>query len=222
MFQSIHDIHRARPSWLRRAGRFLTALALMVAPLLALETPSSGQRSPSSTTDSPSVFGDETVGTLPIFAPPPAFDLLRFLMDREASLYLEGNRLDVLSSIVQLEGRTVATLELLDVDTDTVRVTFHGRPRLVLDRAMIEAGALRVGVNVPAAFGQGSVRTFQGHRFGVAQDTVHGALELPFAGLGVVGATAPRRGLVFDGQDGAHTVIAFQTTRRYLILDQAH
>ena len=222
MFETHDSSKRAHTGWLQRAGRALTALALATAPVLAIESPSSAERPTNSTTDAPSVFGDETIGTLPIFAPPPLFDLLRFLMDREANLYLEGNRFDLFSSIVNVEGRTVATLELVDAATDTVRVTFHGRPHLVLDRSMVDAGAIRVGVNVPMEFGQGGLRAFVGQRVGAEQVLSHGAQELALAGLGVTSPAAPRRGFVLDGQNGAHTVLAVHATRRYLILDQTH
>lgn len=221
MFQAQNPRSRDGLSWWRNLERITAAIALAAAPLLALEAPTLAERSLSTSSDTSSVAGDETIGTLPIFAP-PAFDLLRFLLDPQASVYLQGNRLDLMSSIVRVEGRTAATLEVLDAETDTVRVVFHGRPHLVLDREMVNSGAVVVGVEVPAAGGARQLRAFQGARTSSPERLSVGGHELAVAGLGVDSASSPRRGVVLDGPGGLHTVLAIRATRQYVILDQAH
>src|SRR5689334_14735934 len=141
------SIHRSRPGIARAAGargagllRALCAVALASAPLLAFEEPGGRNLPPPSNTGG-QVAGDETIGTLPIVAPTAPFDLFRFLVDRQACMTLEGARFDVFSAIVGVEGRSAATIEILDPNNDVVRVTFHGSPRLVLDRGLVDSGA---------------------------------------------------------------------------------
>src|SRR5690349_17039868 len=89
--------------------RVLCAVALAGAPLLAFEDPNGSggatRNAPPSNSGGGQVAGDETIGTLPIVGPSETFDLFRFLLDRQACLSLEGARIDVLSSLVGVEGR---------------------------------------------------------------------------------------------------------------------
>lgn len=216
----------------RRVRRVLAGTAhafiligLAAMPVFGFDSPVGGGLPPTGgggTGSGNEVAGDETVGTLPIVGPTAPFDLLRFLMDREASLYLEGHRLDLYLAIVSVEGRMAATLRVIDPATDTVRVTFHGRPRLALDRSAIESGALRIGVDVPVAFGQGAVQTQIGARALAPAAILPGALELPSAPFTSTNLLQRRLAFEFHGEDGAHTVLGFRSTRRFLIVDQAH
>src|SRR5262245_35091841 len=118
-FQPLNAPGAARAGGVPGFLRTLCALALVAAPVLALEDPSGGgggttRNAPPSNGSGGQVAGDETVGTLPIQGPPEPFDLLRYLRDERASVSLEGSRIDLLSAIVNIEGRTMATVEILD------------------------------------------------------------------------------------------------------------
>lgn len=228
MFQRRHQQfgRRARRA-LEGALRALLVLGFATFPVLAFDAPAGAGLPPSAggggTGGSNEVAGDETIGTLPIVGPTAPFDLLRSIVEREPCFYLEGNRLDLFGAIVSVAGRTVATLRMIDPATDTVRVTFHGRPRLVLDRAAIDSGALGFGIDVPTAFGQGAVQSQLGARALAPAAIGPGVHELPSAPFAASNLLLQRR-LEYEllGQDGAHTVLGLRATRRYLIVDQTH
>lgn len=224
------SIHRSRPGIARAAGargagllRAFCAVALAGAPLLAFEEPGGGRNLPPPSNTGGQVAGDETIGTLPIVAPTVPFDLFRFLVDRQASLTLEGARFDVLSAIVGIEGRSAATIEMLDPNADVVRLTFHGSPRLVLDRGLVDSGAVHLGVSVPTAFGPGWVEARLGMRLFASESIGAGVVDVPFLAAGDSSPLVVRPlALRFDGANGAHTTLGFRVTEQFILVGQSH
>lgn len=220
--QPLQDPDRARRVGLVGWLRGMIALALLSGAAAAFDEPPT-DNGPLPPEGGNQMAGDETIGTLPILGPPSPIDLVRFLLDRQASTFIEGNRFDLFSSIVAVEGRTVATIEVLDTNTDTVRITFHGSPRLLLDRAMVEAGAVQFGVSVPSLFGQGQIQMQLGARRFAAQALATGTQNLPISALVAAGHLTRRR-LTFaiDGSDGRRTDLLVRTTSQFVVLEQSH
>jgi hypothetical protein len=213
-------------------GRFLALTRLLGAacalsmPLLAGDAGGGGPdraAPPGSGSSGGTVAGDETIGTLPQLGPDMPFDLVRFVMDQQANVFLQGHRADVLSAIVHVRGATVATLRVLDATNDIVRFTFHGTPQLVLDRAALESGALQIGVRAPQTYGSGSIEVALGGRTLSSADFGPGALRLPVGELAASGLL-DRRTLSTHAANssGARTTIVTRAVRGVVVVEQAH
>ena len=222
LIQHTNSCGRRLRGFLAGSARALLALGILVLPGQAFDRESISGAPPAGGSGG-FVFGDETIGTLPILGPGAPFDLMRHLLEREACFFLEGHRLDVFGSVISAQGRTIATVHVVDLVTDTVRVTFHGRPRLVLDRGMVESGVLRLGVDVPNPFGLGAAQASLGARSMPVFPVAPGQLDLPIAPFLAANLDATRRMIYeFQGQAGAHTLLSLRATRNFLVVEQTH
>lgn len=208
------------------AARLLTAASILCLPLLAgtESGPGTGRSgAPGNGSPGSTVAGDETIGTLPAYGPDVPFDLVRYFMDAQANLVLQGNRFDVLSSILGVRGPTVATIQVLDVATDTVRYTFHGSPQIALDPAMLASGLVRVGIRVPRTYGEAEAKLALGGRTMATTDLAPGVQLLPLVELTASGALE-RRTFTADAGNltGLQTRIAARLARGVVLLEQTH
>jgi hypothetical protein len=171
----------------------------------------------------PMLAGDETIGILPILAPAPVFNLVDYFYETNACLYVQGQRFDVMTTVVGSIGSAVATLEVLDAATDTVRVVFHGRAQLKLDRQFIDLGLVDVGIVAPLGFGSGVIKSSFHDRVLPEQNLTPGASAFSPA---LISATRAYQGriahLVAAGQTDGFTSFALRSTRRFLFVAQAH
>lgn len=160
-----------RPNALRLAGGVALALAVVAAVVPAREggrvaVLGSAQPdpmefmllAPPAPPPMPTLAGDETIGIMPIQGPAQAFDLVDAFHDANACLYVQGQRFDVLSTVADCLGTGLATLDVVDDATDTIRVVFHGQTTLKLDRALVDLGLVELGIETPADFGIGVIR----------------------------------------------------------------
>lgn len=208
-------------------ARLFAAACVLSMPLLAFSDPGPGgpDRSvpPGSGSSGGSVAGDETIGTLPSQGPDVPFELVRFVMDHQANVFLQGNRWDVLSAIVGVRGSTVATVQVIDAANDVLRFTFHGTPQLLLDRAALESGALVVGVRVPRGYGDAvAATTLAGRTVSISTPTA-GAQTLP-VGAFLTAGLLDSRTLSTEVQNGtgAFSRITVRSTRGVVVVQQSH
>lgn len=213
----------------RRSARVLAA-GLLLALLAASAVPASAggrivaplqPEPPIGVT--PMLVGDETIGILPILAPVPAFDVVDYFYETNACLYVQGQRFDVMNTVVASLGSAVATIEVLDAVTDTVRVVFHGRTQLKLDREFIDLGLVHIGVVAPLGFGEGVIKSSFHDRVLPEQLLTPGASAFSPA---LISATRVYQGriarLVAAGQADGFTSFALRSTRRFLFVAQVH
>lgn len=209
------------------SARLLAAASVICLPLLAgpENGPSEPGRSGSAGSGSPgnTVAGDETIGTLPAFGPDVPFDLVRYFMDGQANLVLQGNRIDVLTAILDVRGTTVATIQVLDDATDTVRYTFHGSPRIALDPSILASGLVTVGMRIPRSYGAAEADLQLGARDLATVSLTPGFQRLPVDALAAAGVLE-RQTFVAETSNatGAHTRLAARITRGALLLEQSH
>lgn len=206
--------------WHARARGVATALALCVAllgPALAEAGRPGGNAPPPSTTD------DETLGTLPVVGPTNDFDYFRFLRDGSASFYLQGSLAEIQHSVVSIEGHNAVTIQFLDDTADNVRLTFHGRVRLVLDRNAVEAGGFQAGVMVPTTFGAGQAQFWLGADTAGPTGLKAGPVSLPVNAFLTRGALDSR---VLRGQmtsaAAARTSLVVAASRNFVSFTQTH
>lgn len=207
-------------------ARLFTAACVLSMPLLASDPgPGGPDRSgtPGTGTSGGSVAGDETIGTLPSQGPDVPFELVRFVMDHQANVILQGNRWDVLSAIVGVRGSTVATVQVIDAANDVVRFTFHGTPQILLDRASLESGSVVVGVRVPRGYGDAVAATALGGRTVATSTPLAGAQSLPVGEFLTAGMLESRTLTteVHNGT-GAFSRITARAARGVVVVQQTH
>lgn len=222
--KTFHHNDRNQPD--RGGSRTLWAgLALCLG--LAISARAFAERSQADTlggTSGSDASDDETVGTLPIIGGGSnTFEYHRYLHDVRPSFYLQGNSLDVLSAISSIGGRFVVTLAIVDPNLDVIRLTFHGAPRLALDRAIFEEAQLDVGLSTPRSFGSTGV-VMSGGESGCESQTVNpGLTPLPVGALATAGpsSSAGFRWMV-ENKAGLRTALEVRVTRRFVVLTQSH
>lgn len=169
----------------------------------------------------PLVAGDETIGSLPILTPPPLFDVVDYFHEANASFYVQGQRFDVLNAIVESLGAGVATIDVLDAASDTVRVVFHGRALLKLDRAYVDLGIVEIGLATPFDFGSGVIHAKFNQRELPAQELGAGASAFSPALLAATHAYQGRRLYVAaSGPNSGVTSLTMRSSRHFLSVDQ--
>jgi hypothetical protein len=164
----------------------------------------------------------ETVGTLPnTSSSGVGLNISRVSRDARPALYLEGKLEDIYGTVLELDGRAVITLEVLDASTHVVRLTFHGDLRLDLDREVFEQSSVGIGWSVPQAFGPAHLTLSLGDRT-IASGLVSArSLALPILALESSGGleTAPLS-ISASGRHGTHAGLEVSTAGQHLILDQ--
>jgi hypothetical protein len=223
-----------RPAALRLAG----GLALVLAVVAAVVPARAGGRvavTPSAQPDPmefmllappapppmPTLAGDETIGSLPILGPAQAFGLVDAFHDANACLYVQGQRFDVLNTVAGYLGSGLATLEVLDDVTDTVRVVFHGQTTLKLDRELVDLGLVELGIETPLDFGSVVIQAKFHHRALPQHELTAGTSAFAPALLALthmhqgrflrMSATGPNSGV---------TSLSLRSSRRFLYVGQ--
>ena len=107
-----------------------------------------GQSAPGAGTDRGG--DDETIGTLPIVGNRGQLDFVRMMRDVRPTFFLEGNFDEILSVIVGCDG--VGRVSVEGLPDGRSRLRFHGRIDLQLDRQLMQAAGVELGVCVPPAF----------------------------------------------------------------------
>ncbi len=171
----------------------------------------------------PVVSDDETVGTLPVVGGSNNLHFLRFLRDGRVSFYLEGSLSKIQAAVVWISGHNAVTVEFLDDSGDDVRLTFHGRVQLVLDRDAVEAHGIDAGVMVPRSFGSGHAQFGLGASLSEPSALNAGALPLPMSTLLSSGALmqSPFHGRMISAA-GARTSLEIAASRHLVSLTQTH
>jgi hypothetical protein len=166
---------------------------------------------------------DETVGTLPVVGGSNSLHFLRFQRDGRASFYLEGSLSKIQGAIVWIAGHNAVTVEFLDGTGENVRLTFHGRVQLVLDRHAVEAAGIDAGVMVPRSFGAGQAQFGLGSSVSEPTGLGAGALPLPMGSLLTSGALShsPFHGQMISAA-GARTSLQIAASRELVSLTQTH
>jgi hypothetical protein len=152
-----------------------------------------------------------------------SLDLFRFLRDGRASFYLQGSLAEIQQSVVAISGHNAVTVEFLDESGDNVRLTFHGRVRVVLDRNTVEAGGIGAGVMVPASFGAGQSQFWLGATPSGPTGLRAGPLPIPLGSLVARGAL-DQRALYgrMSSATAARTSLEIAASRDYVSLTQTH
>ena len=214
------DGFECRATGLGWLGNLAVAFALclaLIAPAVASNRGTLGSPPP------PSAADDETVGTLPMLGSSSLLEVLRFAQLGSPSVYLEGSLDEIQRSLASVEGNNGVTLEVLDGAGENVRVTFHGRVRILLDRASIQTGAISVGVMVPARFGSGQAQFWLGAALPAPTGLRPGLLPLPVGSLLARGALNGRalNGLLTSDL-AARTSLQVAAGRELVLLTQTH
>lgn len=214
----VFECRGTRRGWL---GNLMASLAVC----LALITPAVADNRgvPGGGPPPPTAPDDETVGTLPALGGTGSLDFLRFLREGRASLYLEGSLDEIQGAIVAVSGHNAVTVELLDDSGDNVRLTFHGRVRILIDRNSMQTGSIGVGVMVPATFGSGQAQFSLGATASAPTGLSPGLLPLPVSSLVARGALDGRalRGLM-TSRAAARTSLEITAGRDLVSLTQTH
>jgi hypothetical protein len=197
----------------------LALCAALIAPALAEGRSTQGGVPP----PPPAVSDDETVGTLPMVGGTDSLDFFRFLRDGRASFYLQGSLSEIQQAVVAVSGHNAVTVEFLDETGDNVRLTFHGRVSLILDRSTVEAGGITAGVMVPTTFGAGQSQFWLGATPSEPTGLSAGALPIPLTSLVVRGAL-DQRPLVgrMTSASAARTTLRIAASREYVAFTQTH
>lgn len=171
----------------------------------------------------PAASGDETVGTLPALNGTGSIDFLRFVRDARASFYVQGDMDELFGAIVSAEGQSAVTVEVLDASSNQVRLTFHGRVRLSIDRNSMSAGTIQVGIAVPTSFGTGQARFWTNSGRSGPSTLSPGILPLPVNALMSAGTlnNSPLRAVLTSGI-GARTALEIVAGRDLVVLTQSH
>lgn len=129
---------------------------------------------------------DESIGTLPIQGNQGQLMLVRNTRDTRPAYYIEGSYGELLSTIVGFSGSGSVTRE--NLADGRVRLGFHGRIQIALDRGLLAVTGIHVGASVPAAYrGAQANSSFEG-RVSPTQVLRQGILPLPVSALDSLGA----------------------------------
>ncbi len=196
----------------------LALCAALLAPALA-----DGRGTLDGSAPPPAAPDDETVGTLPMMGSSNSLDFFRFLRDGRASFYLQGSLTQIQDAVVAISGHNAVTVEFLDESGDNVRLTFHGRVRLVLDRNAVEAGGIGAGVMVPATFGAGQSQFWLGATASDPTGLRAGPLPIPLGSMVARGAL-DQRALYgrMTSAVAARTSLEIAASRDFVSLTQTH
>jgi len=129
---------------------------------------------------------DESIGTLPILGNQGELVLVRHSKDARPAYYLEGSYGEMLSTIVGFSGSGTVTRE--NLADGSVRLGFHGRIQLALDRGLLQVTGIQIGANVPAAYSGALASTAFEGRVSPASALRQGDLALPVSALDALGA----------------------------------
>lgn len=165
--------------------------------------------------------GDETVGTLPVLAGGRAIALVRAADFENPGFFLEGRFEDVQNVLVAASGEVLAQVDLLDPIEHRVRLTFPGRVRLVLDRALVEATGIEFGLWVPQPSPYAYPIGVWGDRTTFFTSTTS-RVDLPITPMSAVGALdlSPLAVQAFGAS--AATMLDVRTSPDLLVLSQSH
>lgn len=217
-YQIAESASPARGLWLTALG--VLALCLGGARVEADER-NSGAVGGNNTLPPPAASGDETIGTLPALN--EGLPLTRAWDDPHAAFYLEGRFEDVWSALVEIRGGTSVTFQLVDPRAHRVRLVFHGRVQLLLDRQAVRSASIDIGMAVPQTLGPASATVGLLGSRAASTAALPGFTALPVQALDASGAllTTPLRASV-ESAGGLRTIVHVASGREIVSLTQIH
>ena len=222
----IHALDQSgRPGW-GRCRTILTGLAAcLFAAIPALAAAGGdGPGANGSGPGSPTVGGDETVGTLPVVGGGRInLPITRTWRGAEPAFYVEGTVADLSLAIQATRGRGFISIEVLDAQAERVRLAFHGNVSVAPDRRLAPNLPVEYGIAVPASFGDGRI-AFAWGKGSPRNAALHpGILPLPVASLSATGALDEGPARVRTGNStGIRTSLTVAATAELLILGQSY
>ena len=221
----IHALDHGERPGSGRFGKMLTGFAAcLFAALPALAAAGDGPPGGGGGPGNPTVSGDETVGTLPIIGGGRInLPLSRTWRGTAPAFYLEGTAADLTLAIQAARGRGFISLEVLDPQTERIRLAFHGNVSVALDRELATSLPIEYGLAVPTSFGDGRIAFAL--RGGSSRSAVlhPGLLPVPVSSLSATHALdgAPAR-IRTGNSAGIHTTVTVAATADLLILGQSY
>lgn len=208
----------------RRAGRswFVKAAAGLAICALAVGVPARAGSICPPTGPNDEGSDDETIGTLPMVDDGSiGIDIVRQWYDPRPAIYVEGSIDDIANSLIGVEGRGVATLQMFG--DDHIRLTFYGNVQAYFDRlAYRDATTISIGLSVQTPV-VGETSLYWGDRSRSLGSLSAGQVGLPLAMMEANGALdANALSAVTRYEYGTRLVHRFETTPDMLILSQAH
>lgn len=218
-YQMLGCASSARGLWLAALGVF--ALGLGGTRLEAQERNSGAVGGNNTLPPPPAAAGDETIGTLPALN--EGLPITRAWDDPHAAFYLEGRFEDVWSALVDVRGGTSVTFQLVDPRAHRVRLVFHGRVQLVLDRQAVRSASIEIGMAVPQTLGPASTTVGLLGSRAAATMALPGFTTLPVQPHDASGAlqSTPLRALV-ESTGGLRTIVHVASGRETVSITQMH
>jgi hypothetical protein len=166
-------------------------------------------------------IGDETIGTLPIWAGNGGIELVRGLPILRPSLFLEGNLLEVQNAISFFSGTARAEVVPLDPAWQRVRLVFVDEVMLGFDRVSLAGAGLEFGVWMPDRIPHACPNLSFGGRSFTMQPT-ESRLALPLAALSASGALDASPLCVESGSLFGSNALMVAVNQDFLYLVQRH
>ncbi|MFN0242712.1 MAG: hypothetical protein ACKVWV_07445 [Planctomycetota bacterium] len=217
-YPNLGSASSARRLWLAALG--VVALALG-ARLEAQERNSGPVGGNNTLPPPPAAAGDETIGTLPALN--ESLPITRAWNDPHAAFYVEGRFEDVWSALVGVRGGTNVTFQLVDPRAQRVRLVFHGRVQLLLDRQAVRSASIEIGMAVPQTLGPASTAVGLLGSRAAATAALPGFTVLPIQALDASGAlqSTPLRASI-ESKSGLRTIVHVASGRETVSLTQMH